>query len=94
MFLGKRFVNDWCQHPRKFCEACFFWVIFWLKSNNKETHFIDAVAHFSVSGPAGVGKSSLVCSLAAAVSGERWRQHAYVGSYGEDGEPMTVFTET
>ena len=46
------------------------------------------------SGPPGVGKSSFICSLAAAFSQERWREYAYVGSHGEEGEPITVFLET
>ena len=46
------------------------------------------------SGPPGVGKSSFICSLAAAFSQERWREHAYVGSHGDEGEPISVFMES
>ncbi|KAL3886855.1 hypothetical protein ACJMK2_026817 [Sinanodonta woodiana] len=47
----------------------------------------------AIVGTYGVGKTSFVNTIAAAMSRDRWREHAYAGKYGSEGRPMTVFSE-
>ncbi|KAK3585104.1 hypothetical protein CHS0354_004294 [Potamilus streckersoni] len=49
--------------------------------------------HVALVGTYGVGKTSFVNTIAAALSCDRWREHAYAGKYGSEGRPMTVFSE-
>ncbi|KAL3886850.1 hypothetical protein ACJMK2_026813 [Sinanodonta woodiana] len=52
------------------------------------------ILNVAIVGTYGVGKTSFVNTIAAAMSRDRWREYAYAGKYGSQGRPMTVFSES